>query len=146
VNITKTDEDGTPLPGATFKLCKDDGNDTTKCTGIKVNGEDTWTSNDKGQIVIDGIHVGDYVDDSALDQSQSVKYKLVETKAPEGYELIHQPIPFEVKVNNIKKIKTKTVDGKEVDRTVEEISTEPGEADKSFGTNLVFGKDVVNIK
>lgn len=146
VNITKTDEDGTPLPGATFKLCKDDGNDTTECTGIKVNGEDTWTSNDKGQIVIDGIHVGDYADDSALDQS--VKYKLVETKAPKGYELIHQPIPFEVKVNNIKKIKTKTVDGKEVDRTVEEISTKPGEADKSFGTNLVFGKDknVVNIK
>jgi len=75
-----------------------------------------------------------------------VKYKLVETEAPKGYELIHQPIPFEVKVNNIKKIKTKTVDGKEVDRTVEEISTKPGEADKTFGTNLVFGKDVVNIK
>mgnify|MGYP002714284496 FL=1 len=144
VNITKTDEDGTPLPGATFKLCKDDGNDTTKCTGIKVNGRDTWTSDNEGKIVIDGIHVGDYVDDSALDQS--VKYKLVETEAPKGYELIHQPIPFEVKVNNIKKIKTKTVDGKEVDRTVEEISTKPGEADKTFGTNLVFGKDVVNIK
>ncbi|MED4409577.1 SpaA isopeptide-forming pilin-related protein [Bacillus licheniformis] len=80
VTLIKQDEQKNPLEGAVFKLEKKsgDGTFTTIRTSIK--------SNENGKVEINGLPPGDY--------------RLLETKAPEGYLLNTKELGFSVKTND----------------------------------------------
>lgn len=124
ISINKTDEAGEPLTGAEFQIYQctavekagDDGenadvvyeiaDDAQPITAVSTaadadnnstaNGTTFKDVNNDGLIVVDGLHVNDVADDA--DKAQ-LGYCLVETKAPDGFELRHEPIPFELKVD-----------------------------------------------
>ena len=81
VVLTKSDkETNKVLANATFNLYKQGNN--TKDTLIG-----SYTTNDKGQLKVDNLRVGNYY--------------FTESVAPEGYNLNASPIPFTVKDNNV---------------------------------------------
>src|SRR5690625_2065885 len=70
--LTKTGEDGNLLAGVEFELQDEDGNTI----------EEDLTTNEDGILTIDGLNPGNY--------------QLVETATIDGYDLIDEPIPFEI--------------------------------------------------
>lgn len=71
----------------------------------RINNVDTWVSSEeessKGTVIIEGLHVNDKADDNPkaepnTTKNKFVKYCLVETKSPVGFELLPQPIEFEI--------------------------------------------------
>ena len=132
--VNKTGDDGKALPGATFELyrCTPGANGAAatlinqdgsapdqgaKAGALKVNGATSWTTNEQGLITIDGLHVTDIQNSTeTIDNS----YCLVETKAPAGYELLTQPVVFNLKKDDRKEntVGTTTVTlSKQVDVT-----------------------------
>ncbi|CQD05174.1 putative surface-anchored fimbrial subunit [Corynebacterium striatum] len=88
VNVIKTEEGKeTKLKGAEFELYRCKGTETKKeqleeQNKITIGKKSTWTTDDNGSVIIDGIHVTNVEDDSKkIDKS----YCLLETKAPRGY-------------------------------------------------------------
>lgn len=83
LEIIKVDDTtGTVLQGAEFELraCEDDAvdaNDEEKCKVIA-----SGTTDENGKLLFDDIPLGDY--------------KLVETKAPEGYNLLTSPLDIKI--------------------------------------------------
>lgn len=146
IKVEKKDEKGTKLEGAEFKVYKKGADGKPAGKPISVNGKTTFTTDSEGTVTIDGLHVNDYASDSVEIGDQVAEYVLVETKAPAGYELIGEPIPFTVTVNNIQKVKTKQVAGETVEKSVEEISCTPENCDADQGTTLSLSKEVINIK
>jgi len=70
--LIKTGEDGNLLAGVEFELQDEDGNTI----------EENLTTNENGILTIDGLNPGNY--------------QLVETATIDGYDLIDEPIPFEI--------------------------------------------------
>lgn len=108
VNITKQGEtEGEKLADATFQLFRCDADNKTVDGPITVNNQaDFTTSADeatKGTVTIDGIHLGNvetnaegtdtYTDVWA---NNGTNFCLVETVAPEGYELLAEPVKIEL--------------------------------------------------
>ena len=107
-----------PLKGAEFELYTRDLK-TGKCNPInddnkiKIGDVAKWTTNEDGQLTIDGLHITDKVDQQIV-KGEPVDggqirdgynpadvqngYCLLETKAPEGYERIPQAFPIEFKL------------------------------------------------
>ena len=86
------------LAGATFQLYKCKNNNTAGeqgtlidgSTPLTIDGVSEWTTNEQGQFSITGIQLEDWFDGKA--QTDNFDYCLVETKAPEGYELLPKPV------------------------------------------------------
>lgn len=107
INITKVDskESKTTLAGAEFQLHKCTNNNTAGGEGelvkdsgpITVNGANKWTTDAEGKFTITGIQLEDWFDGKA--QTDNFDYCLVETKAPEGYELLPKPVLVPVNSN-----------------------------------------------
>lgn len=91
VLVNKTGQNGAALAGATFQLYRCNADADLDGDALTVNGADSWTTNDNGLITIDGLHVTDIQNSTeTIDNS----YCLVETAAPAGYELLTQPVVF----------------------------------------------------
>ncbi|MDO5730967.1 SpaH/EbpB family LPXTG-anchored major pilin [Corynebacterium sphenisci] len=88
--VEKTNDAGEALDGAKFELY-DCANKDELGDKISVAGQDTWTTVD-GQASINALHVTDYADDAPAGPA---KYCLVEVEAPEGYELLAEPVEVE---------------------------------------------------
>ena len=80
--------------GATLK----DSNPATQTVDpLTIGGENTFTTAGQGTVAISSLRANDYVDGVKKDAlTDDDYYCLVETKAPEGYTLQADPIPFRV--------------------------------------------------
>lgn len=105
VKINKVDgASGSSLAGAEFAVYGSldatcDATDTVDANRISTKtGDasgtmtDTWTTGADGTVVINGLHVNDWADNVTADAQQYKAYCLVETKSPQGYELLSKPI------------------------------------------------------
>ena len=112
VNLTKTGtdklDDKTKYNGAQFQVyectktasgatLRDGDPSTPTVDPLTIGGEKTFTTAGQGTVTINSLRANDYVDgvkkDALTDEDY---YCLVETKAPEGYTLQPDPIPFRV--------------------------------------------------
>lgn len=96
INILKHDREGKNLAGAVFQVRAAHENDFSKSAIISVNGVDSWTTDANGKTAVDGLRYSGWADGEAVseDSGKYNFYWLVETKAPTGYELLANPIPF----------------------------------------------------
>ncbi|MDU0479654.1 SpaH/EbpB family LPXTG-anchored major pilin [Staphylococcus chromogenes] len=87
----------TPLAGATFSLyrCNQGTTDLISNQKVVVNGQSEWTTDTNGLTLIDGVHLEDFENGAPV--TDSFDYCVIETKAPNGYEL--NPKPISVPVN-----------------------------------------------
>lgn len=100
-------EDDAALAGATFELhkCENGGArgdqakllDEKKSAPVAVGGKTSWTTNDQGKLTITGIQLEDWFDGAK--QEDTFDYCLVETKAPEGFELLPKPVNAQVNMD-----------------------------------------------
>ena len=64
---------------------------------LTISGKNTFTTSGQGLVEINSLRTNDYVDGASKDTlTDDDYYCLVETKAPEGYTLQSDPIPFRV--------------------------------------------------
>lgn len=106
VTINKTDgnDENKKLQGAEFQLvqCVDDGSGAWKqkegTEALNVQGQDKWTTNDQGTVTIEGVHVTDFANNQA---DEETNYCLHETKAPEGYVANDALEHFELKKGDV---------------------------------------------
>lgn len=97
VKVNKVDEANKPLSGAKFQVFQCTGaaeDPTLEGESLTVNGVSEWTTDDQGTFTIDALHVTDFADNKDL--AEPGHYCLVETEAPEGYELLTKPVQFEL--------------------------------------------------
>lgn len=88
----------TALQGAVFQVRAANTKDFAAASVVTVDGVDAWTTDSSGMVAIDGLRYSGWADGGPVSQD-SGKYNfywLVETKAPAGYELLAEPIPFTV--------------------------------------------------
>ena len=106
VKFKKVDERGNGLDGAKFEVygakkgegCEDavqDG-EARQEVGGKTVFEPVADDENKGTVTIDGLHVNDFADNAADPKNKYVKYCLLETQAPKGFELLSTPVEFEL--------------------------------------------------
>ena len=114
VTKTGTDElaDKTKYNGAQFQVYEctktaggatlRDGDPSTQAVDpLTIGGEKTFTTAGQGMVEINYLRANDYVDGMKKDTlTDEDHYCLVETKAPEGYTLQADPIPFRVLADN----------------------------------------------
>ncbi|XCB29787.1 SpaH/EbpB family LPXTG-anchored major pilin [Arcanobacterium hippocoleae] len=100
IKVIKHDEASkqTLLGGAKFKLykCTDATFENLQDGPITVNNKSEWETSGTGEFTIDGIHVTNFANNADVRQPPS--YCLVETQAPQGYELLAQPIKFDLTI------------------------------------------------
>ncbi|MBB3025301.1 Fimbrial subunit type 1 precursor [Trueperella pyogenes] len=101
VKIQKTDEKGEKLNGAEFQIYACgvvDGKGTLAGEPLNINGKNKFVTETDGTVTIDGLHVNDAENDADV---EATNYCLVETKAPAGFELRHDPIPVQVTLGGV---------------------------------------------
>lgn len=91
------------LSGAEFELyrCAGDETQADELDGekITINGTSKWTTNDQGNVVIDGLHVTNIENHSNQIEKS---YCLVETKAPRGFVATNEVHSFKLVSNDEK--------------------------------------------
>lgn len=95
--IQKTDPEGAALSGATFQVYRSLADAEAGTNPVVIDGVSSWTSGANGQLTISGLRYSNYVDGVEIaDQAGWAHYYLVEVQAPSGYELLAQPVAFDV--------------------------------------------------
>lgn len=94
--IDKHNAAGAKLAGAEFQIytCADYVGRENEATPLTVGGVQTFTTNEDGQAVIDGVRWSTFANGKEVAKGEDgyVEYCLVETKAPEGYEILSKPV------------------------------------------------------
>ncbi len=158
IKITKTGESSEiKLGGAEFQVYGIDS-EGKKTGPLIVGNQDKWKTDEKtGEVVIDGLHATNLADFKNVGEvkSQYISYELVETKAPDGYELNRKPIPFKIEVHELDAVKkqssweidpkgNKTITSQTEEAT--KISLDPILGDGTEKMHLFAHETVVNIK
>lgn len=89
---------GDPLAGAEFQVYASEADARAQRNPIVIDGVDTWTTGADGRAVISGLRYSNYADGKALEIGDPAyrSYWLVETKAPDGFELLAEPVQVDV--------------------------------------------------
>jgi len=89
---------GDPLAGAEFQVYASEADARAQRNPIVVDGVDTWTTGADGRAVISGLRYSNYADGKELQPGDPDyrSYWLVETKAPDGFELLAEPVRVDV--------------------------------------------------
>ena len=74
--------------------------DATVDTELSPAGTATYTTDTNGEVTIDGLRNNDWANNEDVAEANRGWYCLVETKAPEGFELQSRPIAFQVLQTN----------------------------------------------
>ncbi|MEW6891731.1 SpaH/EbpB family LPXTG-anchored major pilin [Trueperella pyogenes] len=123
---------------------------------------DTFKTDEEGKLSIEGLHANNLADFKDVDpnaKSPYTSYVLVETKAPDTYELNHAPIPFVINIKQVDAVKTEsswtkdengnvTVDPDKKDQlkiTLADLGKTTAEDSLNKQGDLVVTTDVVNI-
>lgn len=111
VELSKKGSDTTNLlQGASFQVyqCSWDGQQSTKptltdsdtadaaITPLTVKNQNTFTTEANGKVVIDALRANDWENGATKVLTNDDYYCLVETKAPDGYTLQAEPVPFRI--------------------------------------------------
>ena len=114
VKITKVSsaDDTKKLEGAEFEVYKCtpqstptknfDSVDATLDKKLSPAGKETYATDANGEVTIDGLRNNDWENNAAVAEADRGWYCLVETKAPEGFELQTRPIAFQILESNSK--------------------------------------------
>ena len=93
ISVSKQDADGSPLPGCTFLLEYYDGSQwkpvTTRSNDVIVKGYTSTADVQNGQLTTDAQGTVTY---AGLWADGETKYRLTEVSAPDGYELLSEPV------------------------------------------------------
>lgn len=111
LNITKQNKEGVLLPGAEFQVFASEDDARAGTSAIEIDGESTWTTIG-GLVTIKGLRASNWADGALLDnETEYQTYWLVETKSPDGYELLAEPVEFTVlaDANDELSVGTKTI-------------------------------------
>ena len=86
------------LSGAQFQVYASEDDARAQTHPISIDGVDTWTTGDDGRAVIAGLRYSNHADGKDLQPGDPDwrSYWLVETKAPDGYELLAEPVKVDV--------------------------------------------------
>ena len=76
--------------------------DATLDKKLSPAGTTTYTTDTNGEVTIDGLRNNDWENNEAVAEADRGWYCLVETKAPEGFELQTRPIAFQILQTNSK--------------------------------------------
>ena len=74
--------------------------DASLDTKLAPAGKETYATDANGEVTIDGLRNNDWENNAAVAEADRGWYCLVETKAPEGFELQTRPIAFQVLESN----------------------------------------------
>lgn len=100
IKIAKTDSStGDPLTSeaATFSVYRTEDDAKNRVNAISVDGETTFqTSTTDGTVVISGLLFSDWVDGQSVAEGSYRSYWVNEVTAPEGYQLLAQPVKVNV--------------------------------------------------
>lgn len=98
ITVLKTDDEGAALPGASFSVYASQDDAEAGTNPISLGGTTTFTAGADGTLTIAGLRYSDYANGTTVAPGDPgyQSYWLVETKAPSGYELLADPIEFEI--------------------------------------------------
>lgn len=98
LTVLKTDDDGAALAGAVFSVYPSQADAEAGTNAIVISGQSTWTAGADGTLTISGLRYSDFANGATVAPGDPgyQKYWLAEVKAPTGFELLADPIGFEV--------------------------------------------------
>lgn len=98
ITVLKTNGSGTALPGAVFSVYASQADAEAGTNPISLSGATTFTAGSDGTLTISGLRYSDFANGATVAPGTTgyQSYWLEEVKAPSGYELLADPIKFDV--------------------------------------------------
>ena len=119
LTVLKTDEAAAPLTGAVFSVYPTEADALAGTNAIVLGGATEFTTAADGTVTISGLRYSDWADGAAVAPGDDgyQTYWLAEVVAPDGYELLAEPIEFTI---------TAATTAVGVDLTVENVPSNAG--------------------
>ncbi len=138
--LQKTDEDSRALTGAEFSVFTSEADALVGTNPVELGGQTVFGVDADGRLTLSGLRYSDWEDGAEIArEADHQTYWLVETTAPEGYELLAAPIEFEVTAAT-------TADG--VDLDVQNVPSNAGfelPMTGGNGTALLYGAGLLLV-
>lgn len=98
MTLQKNDQSSNALAGASFSVYATEADALAGTNPITLGGATVFTVDPSGQLTISGLRYSDWANGAAVSPGDPNyrNYYLVETKAPNGYELLAKPVPFTI--------------------------------------------------